>query len=272
MASIASANMSKQPVRGLAAWVGWAWLSMLLAVASVTAAHAALPDTIDRIKPAVVAVGTLQSTRSPAFAFRGTGFVVGDGNLVATNAHVLPKVLDNEVNETLVIAVPGAGGEPQTRSATSLAVDGEHDIALLRISGPPLPALALRSGATVREGALAAFTGFPLGGALGLSPVTHRAMVSALTPIAIPGPSAQHLNEKLVRRLKSGSFSVFQLDATAYPGNSGSPLYDVDSGEVIGIINMVYVKGTKEAAMSQPSGISFALPIRFLVDLLQTTR
>jgi S1-C subfamily serine protease len=257
---------------GLAAIIRWASISSVLILAPMAVVHAALPDTVDRIKPSIVAVGTLQATRSPAFSFRGTGFVVGDGNLVATNAHVVPEVLDHEVNEALVIAVPGAAGEPQTRSATSLAVDTAHDIALLRISGPPLPALTLRATGSVREGESAAFTGFPLGSALGLSPVTHRATVSAVTPIAIPGSNAQHLNEKLVRRLKVGSFSVLQLDATAYPGNSGSPLYDVASGEVMGIINMVYVKGTKEAAMTQPSGISFAMPISFLVDLMQSKR
>jgi S1-C subfamily serine protease len=58
------------------------------------------------------------------------------------------------------------------------------------------------------------------------------------------------------------------LDATAYPGNSGSPVFDVDTGEVIGIINMVFIKGSKEAALSQPSGITYAIPSIHLKDLL----
>ncbi len=44
------------------------------------------------------------------------------------------------------------------------------------------------------------------------------------------------------------------------------------SGEVIGIVNMVFVKGTKEAALSQPSGISFAVPSRHLRELLGSIR
>ncbi|HAY10768.1 MAG TPA: serine protease, partial [Thauera sp.] len=59
-----------------------------------TGARADLVATVPRIKPSIVAVGTYQRTRSPAFQFRGTGFVVGDGQLVATNAHVLPERLD----------------------------------------------------------------------------------------------------------------------------------------------------------------------------------
>lgn len=242
--------------------------AMALLLPMATGVGAALPDTIDRIKPSMVAVGTLQATRSPAFAFRGSGFVVGDGNLVATNAHVVPELLDGEVKETLVVALPGSDGQPQTRSATSLAIDAAHDIALLRISGAPLPALRLRSAGTVREGDAVAFTGFPLGAVLGLVPVTHRATISAVTPVAIPGSNSQQLNEKAIRRLRTGPFMVYQLDATAYPGNSGSALYDIGSGEVIGIVNMVFVKGSKEAAISQPSGISFAMPVRYLVDLM----
>lgn len=47
---------------------------------------------------------------------------------------------------------------------------------------------------------LVGFTGFPIGGALGFSPVTHRGMVSSITPIALPAANARQVNEKLVRR------------------------------------------------------------------------
>jgi S1-C subfamily serine protease len=63
-------------------------------------------------------------------------------------------------------------------------------------------------------------------------------------------------------------YDVFQLDATAYPGNSGSPLYHVDTGKVIGIINKVFVQGTKENAVSNPSGISYAIPAEHIKRLL----
>ena len=63
-------------------------------------------------------------------------------------------------------------------------------------------------------------------------------------------------------------FRVYQLDATAYPGNSGSPLYDPASGEVLGVMNMVFVKSTKENVLSDPSGISYAIPVEYLQRLL----
>jgi S1-C subfamily serine protease len=58
------------------------------------------------------------------------------------------------------------------------------------------------------------------------------------------------------------------LDGTAYPGNSGSPLYDPKSGRVIGIINMVIVKEGRENVLAKPSGIAFAIPINYLTQLL----
>jgi serine protease Do len=63
-------------------------------------------------------------------------------------------------------------------------------------------------------------------------------------------------------------FQVFQLDATAYPGNSGSPVFDPETGAVVGIINMVYVKGVKENATSNPSGITYAIPGKYIARLL----
>lgn len=234
-------------------------------------AQTRISDVIARVKPSIVAVGTFKATDAPPFNLRGTGFVVGDGNLVATNAHVVAESADAPVGLTLAIQAR-VGTQLQIRRARVLARDPERDLAILRIEDSPLPALALRASAGVREGQAVAFTGFPIGGVLGFSPVTHRGMVSAITPVAIPGGTAQQLNEKLIRRLKAGTFDIFQLDATAYPGNSGSPVFDVDSGEVIGVINMVFVKGTKEAALSQPSGITYAIPADFLIELLRAGR
>jgi S1-C subfamily serine protease len=220
----------------------------------------------------VVAIGTYQPTRNPAFRFRGTGFVVGDGLLVATNAHVLPESLDVAQSEVLAVARAEEGGRVNVRSANRVAADPDHDLALLRLTGGgSLPALALDEGRMVEEGESVGFTGFPLGAALGLRPVTHRGIVSAITPIGTPPANARDLSANLIRRLATG-FDVLQLDATAYPGNSGSPLFDPRSGAVVGVINMVFVKGAKETALTQPSGITYAIPVKHLRNLMEGRR
>jgi S1-C subfamily serine protease len=224
--------------------------------------------TIERIKGSVVAVGTFERTRVPAFQFRATGFAVGDGSMIATNAHALPITLDSERRETLVVLIPASDRESQMREARELAVDVGTDLAVLKINGSPLAALKLGGLDSVREGQSVLFTGFPIGGVLGLFAATHRGMIAAITPIAIPSPVAANLDPRIVRRLTTGSFPVLQLDATAYPGNSGSPVYDPETGEVLGIINMVFVKGTKESALTQPSGITYAIPAKHLQALV----
>lgn len=240
------------------------WISIFSIASS---AWADLPEAIERIKPSIAAVGTYKKTSSPQFVLRGTGFVVGNGNLVATNAHVIPENTDLD-SPTLVVQVRNRQGETQIRRASLAHRDREHDLAILQIEGIALPALTLRNSDSAREGQGIGFTGFPIGGALGFSPVTHRGTISSITPIALPGGNTQQINEKVIRQIRSGTFNIFQLDATAYPGNSGSPVFDVDTGDVIGIINMVFIKGTRESALTSPSGISYAIPSNFLTSLL----
>ena len=244
------------------------WLAILLIPLSASVRAESLPQTIEKIKPSVVAVGTVQKTRVPPASFQGTGFVVGNGLYIVTNAHVLPPVLNAENKETLGI-FSGSGEAAKFREAKAILVDKEHDLALLKIDGEALPALNLGDTASVREGQALAFTGFPIGPVLGLYPVTHHAFVSAITPVVIPAANFQQLDIKMIKRMRT-TFSVFQLDATAYPGNSGSPLYDTETGAVQGIVNMVFIKGTKERALSEPSGITYAIPGKYIRELLNS--
>lgn len=236
-------------------------------------AQADLADTIARVKPSVVAIGTFQRTRSPPFLFRGTGFAVGDGTLIATAAHVVVETLQTENRETMMVlaSVPGAR-EPQGREAKAVAVDKVHDVALLRIMGAPLVPLSLGNSDAVRDGSSVAFTGFPLGTALGFYPVTHRGIIASHAPVALPAPNASSLDGRVIQGIKANPFPLFQLDATTYPGHSGSPLFDGASGDVVGIVNMGFLKGTKDTAVGQPSGISFAVPVSYLQELIRGVR
>jgi S1-C subfamily serine protease len=155
------------------------------------------------------------------------------------------------------------------RPATVASVDSAHDLVLLRIAGTPLPPLAIADAREIREGQSIALMGFPIGGVLGFRPVTHRGIISAITPIALPLPASRLLNETAVQRLRTGTFDVYQLDATAYPGNSGGPVMNAETGEVVGVISMVLIKGTKESALSHPSGISYAMPASYVQELLK---
>jgi len=256
----------------LRGWLLGCLLAILAGHPGVGSAQSENVKAIEHVKPSIVAVGTFERLRNPEFRFRGTGFAVGDGSVVATNEHVVPAVLDTAGEEKLAVAVRTPNRTIQVRGARKVASEPSADLVLLKIDGPPLTPLQIGNSADVREGQIYLFTGFPIGTVLGLIPATSRAMISAITPIVIPAARAGGLSARAIRRLAAGAFPVFQLDGTAYPGNSGSPLYDPRSGKVVGIVNMVFVKGTKEAALTKPSGISYAIPAEKLKQLLNRSR
>lgn len=234
---------------------------------NVLPAQADIVSLLPGIKPAIVGVGTFHPLAAPRIRLLGTGFGVADGRHVVTNAHVLPALLAEEKGESLAIFVR-EGDEVRARKVEKIASDTEHDLALLRFEGPPLATLRLGHFRDVREGQVYYFTGYPVGAALGLYPATHRAGLAAIAPIYSPPATAKGLTPKLIRRAED-PFLMFQLDAVAYPGNSGSPLYDGETGEVIGVINAVFVKGAKENALKDPTGITYAIPAKYVRALLE---
>jgi S1-C subfamily serine protease len=245
-------------------------LCVVLCLLLPLAVHSAeLPATILKVKPSVIGIGSYLRTRSPNISFHSTGFVVGDGLSVITNAHTVTAILDSEHKEQLGIVVKNGSGV-DFRPATVVAVDKEHDLAHLRLSGTPLPALTLGDSATVPEGQALALTGFPLGMGLGLNHATHRATLAAITPAVMPAVGdTRKLDARMVARLQRPVATIFQLDGTAFPGNSGSPVYDPETGVVLGVLSGGIIKGLKEAAIASPSGISYAIPINFARELLQ---
>jgi len=223
------------------------------------------PDTVRKVTPSVVAIATYSPLRSPRVIMRGTGFVVYDGLYIITNAHVLPKDSDLKYNDTITVLI-GRGRNPDRRTAEVIRIDKNHDLALLRVEGDKIPKFTLGSGALTAEGTEIAITGFPIGAVLGLFPVSHKGIIAAITPIVIPQPTARYLDPKVIQHVR---YDVYQLDLTAFPGNSGSPMYNTVSGKVEGILNSVAVKGSKENALTNPSGISFAIPVIYIHNLLR---
>jgi S1-C subfamily serine protease len=248
----------------------WPVFAAAMLLAAALPARADLADMVAAIKPGVVGVGTFHPTRSPRASLEGTGFAVLDGRYVVSCAHIFDKPLDSEKNETHAVFI-GRDRQMTVRSAQLVATDKDRDLAVLRIQGEPLPTMKLGDSATAREGWQLYFTGYPIGSVLGLNPSTHRAGLAAIVPIYTPVPNSAQLNTRTLRQAKE-PYEVFALDAIAYPGNSGSPVWHPETGEVLGVVNSVYVKGAKEAALSNPSGISYAIPINYVQPLLERAK
>lgn len=228
---------------------------------------ATLQDTIAAAKPSIVAIGVASPLSSPKFRFAGSGFVVGNGRSVVTCAHVLPT-LDPEKNETIGVAIPVDKGA-RVLQVRIQAIDRDADLAVLALPGDGLPALALAGDDEVSEGDEIVLMGFPIGGALGLFAAAHRGIVAAITPMITPAATSAGLRAQDLKVMRGRPIQLLQLDATAYPGNSGGPLISSRTGRVVGVLSFGLAKGSRESAIQFPSGISYAIPSRYVRALLE---
>ncbi len=163
---------------------------------------------------------------------QGTGFIVTETGVLATNRHVV-------TGESSLTAVLPSGAE---LSAKVLYTDLGVDLALLKIEGSGFPHLALADLSSVRKGQTVVAIGNPGGG---LPETVTRGIVSAVGPFP-----------------ELGGGTWIQTDAAVNPGNSGGPLLNA-WGEVIGITAMKVVKG------NEIQGLNFALSSRDLIRILQ---
>jgi serine protease Do len=133
--------------------------------------------------------------RKPSEGWSGTGFFVSRDGYVVTNAHVVERCSNPQLNSRFASTV----------SARVLTTDAANDLALLKGNLMPVQAAVLRVGVKVGE-EVAAF-GFPLVGLLSTSGNFTRGNVSAITGL---GDDTRYL----------------QITAPIQPGNSGGPLLD----------------------------------------------
>ncbi len=161
----------------------------------------------------------------------GTGFILGP-RLVATVDHVV-------AGATSITLLQGGR---TVSTGTVIGEDPTRDVALVRTS-TPLPGTVLQLATTAPAlGEPVVALGFPLG--LPLTS-TQGAVSGVGRTVPIDG----------VRRR-----DMVQTDAAVNPGNSGGPLIDVDSGDVLGLVDL----GNQEA-----NGIAFAVSTQIARPLLQ---
>ncbi len=192
-------------------------------VVPVLAQDEALPDLVRRVKPSAVAIETF-GAKGEKLA-RGSGFFVAEDKIV-TNRHVIENA--NKVEVRLM------NGKIYTANGV-LAVDGEGDLALLKVEVPPEVSLPLTVDRTTpEEGESIVVIGNPFG----LEGSVSNGIVSAV-------------------RVISGYGKIIQITAPISPGSSGSPVVNM-RGQVVGI-------ATLQAAEGQ--SLNFAIPAERILGL-----
>lgn len=204
-------------------------------------------ETIARVKPAV-AVVVAYVPAEKAYA-QGTGFAIAVDGLVVTNAHVVKG------SAVIQVVFPDSGA---FFPAVVAASDDDRDLAILRVNTTFKSWLRLGDSDQLREGDDVALTGYPMALELLRNGIRLYASTSKATVNAIrPG-----------RMMVSGDqMPYIQIDAPVNPGNSGGPLYRVDTGQVVGV-----VQSKLAYDQAQDTGVSFAIPANFLRRLIGEAR
>jgi S1-C subfamily serine protease len=161
----------------------------------------------------------------------GTGFIIGP-RLVATVEHVV-------AGATSITLLQGGR---VVGTGTVIGEDPARDVALVRTSMPV-------------QGAVLSLATRP--------PVLGEPVVALGFPLGLPLTSTQGTVSGVGRTIPIDGVSrrdMVQTDAAVNPGNSGGPLIDVDSGDVVGLVDL---------GSEQTNGIAFAVSTQIAQPLLQ---
>jgi S1-C subfamily serine protease len=201
------------------------------------------PRTIyRRDAPGVVFVQARISEGGQSGLSRGSGFVIGRGGSLVTNAHVVgnAKKVQIKFSDAKVATAKVAGTDPSTDLALLLVDPGDLD----------LHALELGSSADVAVGDPALAIGNPFG----LERTLTTGVISA---------KARKI-DSLQQGFQIGN--VLQTDAAINPGNSGGPLLDAQ-GRIIGVNSQIETSGGGGSV-----GIGFAVPVDTLKEVIPRLR
>ncbi|WP_162532456.1 S1C family serine protease [Candidatus Scalindua japonica] len=244
---------------------------MLLTIGNVSAhgRDTHLVETINRIKPSIIAVGTYHPLSRPAVKFYGTGFVISRNGFAITAEHVISAIARNGEMGNLYAFFPDTGNSIKV-SAKLISKNIKYDLSIIKLKGSGFDYLKLGDSSSVKEGQSIALCGYPYGPVFGLHPTTHTGIISNISPMVVPVQNMSLLSNRMIKAL-TDPYYIFQIDCTAFPGNSGGPLVLPETGEVIGVLNSAFIKITKENKQIS-TGISYAIPINYVRELIESIK
>ncbi len=179
--------------------------------------YQSLQQALDNSTKSVVTIRTASG--------HGSGFAIGDGELVITNAHVVG-------NASLVTLV--TSGQVEVQAEVKLADKG-RDVALIQVKGVRLPTLHIQTD-SLKTGETVYAVGSPL----------MENLAGSVTSGII---SASRIFE---------GYKWIQADVAVSPGNSGGPLINAN-GSVIGISTAGYAPAGSQVGLNLFVPISDAI-------------
>lgn len=200
---------------------------------------------------------------------RGTGFMVSSDGRFVTNAHVYKQIPPGEL-PFLGVSVPGETDEKKSTHYERfpiklLEIDEENDFALMQIiSDKKFEAVSeMGNSEAVKEGDEVIYIGYPLATELlsmgfGITITTNKCIISSIK-----------------RRGVDGSLHFFLVDTHTNNGSSGSPVFSVDTGEIIGVVSgkiSARVPTQDGKMIDVPANIGICRPIQYAVNLIKKNK
>jgi S1-C subfamily serine protease len=241
-----------------------------VSITYTTAVHAASSVTDQRdwtraICPIIYPLDETPSSRGYQYAFHGNAFFISrDGSLV-TAAHVLHSFRNGGQPHILVARNEAP---PQMLEAIVVAVDQEHDVAVLRATPNPF-------AGHYRVGILSLDGDMP--------PRGDRVVVAALRPARrrprtfetdLQDRAEAHVMGYQSSQLEKGfgETDLLLFSHEVILGQSGAPVLSADRHEVVGFVEGQWLHPRASATTQVESGatsIGAAVPIRYAIKVLR---
>lgn len=183
-------------------------------------------EIFETSKPAIVRIEVADENDKGGV---GTGFVIGADGRIATNFHVI-----DGARRARVIMADGRVFAVQR----VIAVDADHDLAIVGIDASGLPVLRIGDSDTVATGDPV----YTIGNPQEFDYTISDGLISAV----------RHVDP---------NFTILQISAPISQGSSGGPLFNV-YGEVIGVATALWKDG---------QNLNFAMPSNYLRPMVEVT-
>ena len=174
----------------------------------------------------------------------GSGFFITSDGFFISNHHVVESATEIQIIHN-----------NQTSKAKIIVSDSKNDIAILKVdTESPLSWLNLGNASKVKEGEEVGTFGYPLTSLQGVNPKFSKGVIASLTGI-------------------DDDSTNFQISVPVQPGNSGGPLFQMATGNVIGIVT---ARLNDKVAYGQsgfiPQNVNYAVKINYALALIESRR
>jgi S1-C subfamily serine protease len=241
------------------------FLGLLLRLLAAAAPQNASDDSTlsSAVCPLVYQLDDSPGSRGYHYSFLGNAFFVNEQGYLLTVAHVLDTFRDGGQP---YIFVSRPNSPPRLLHANIIAVDHQHDVAILRASPNPFDAkykvafLSLTSDPASRGRSVIA---------LSLHPPKLQNAHTFEIPIEDRSNGEILSFESTQLEKASPAAEVFLLSHSVTLGQSGSPVLALDSNAVVGLVEGRWLRFSAASALKSASTPGAAIPVQYAIDLLQ---